>query len=191
MLCASLGTLTPDMASSLKQAGLNNYHHNLETAPSHFDRICSTHDLNQDIQTLKIIRDKGLRICSGGIIGLGETWQQRIELAQTLQELHVDSIALNFLNPIPGTPLQNYPILEPLQALKCIAIYRLINREKDLVVCGGREVSLRDYQSWVFLAGANGLMIGNYLTTQGRSIESDLEMIRDFGLKTITPSYLG
>ena len=181
--CASLGTLNPDMANCLKQAGLTNYHHNLETAPSHFHRICSTHDVDGDIQTLKTVQDSGVRICSGGIFGLGESWQQRVELALTLQELDVDSIPVNFLNPIPGTPLQNYPILAPLEALQCIAIYRLINREKDIVVCGGREVTLKDYQSWVFLAGANGLMIGNYLTTQGRSIEADMEMIRDFGLK--------
>ncbi len=184
-VCASLGTLTPDMAHSLKQAGLNNYHHNLETAPSYFQDICSTHELNQDIQTLKTVQESGVRVCSGGIIGLGETWRQRVELALTLQELDVDSIPLNFLNPIPGTPLQNHPILRPLDALKSIAIYRLINRDKDIVICGGREVTLKDYQSFIFLAGANGLMIGNYLTTQGRSAERDLEMIRDFGLEPI------
>ncbi|MFW6415687.1 MAG: biotin synthase BioB [Thermodesulfobacteriota bacterium] len=183
--CASLGTLTPDMAQSLRQAGLTNYHHNLETAPSYFANICTTHAVDEDIQTLQTVQDSGLRICSGGIMGLGESWQQRVELALTLQELNVDSIPLNFLNPIPGTPLQDNPILGALDALKCIAVYRLINRDKDIVVCGGREVTLKDYQSWVFLAGANGLMIGNYLTTQGRSIEADLEMIREFGLNLI------
>ncbi len=183
-VCASLGTLTPDMAKSLKQCGVTNYHHNLETAESYFDQICTTHDYDDDIETIKIVQDAGMRICSGGIMGLGETWEQRIELAFTLKELDVDSIPLNFLNPIPGTPMAKRSLLSPMEALKSIALYRLINPEKDIVICGGREVTLKEFQSWVFMAGANGLMVGNYLTTKGRDIETDMEMIRQMGLET-------
>lgn len=181
--CASLGMLTPEMAKRLHQAGLDNYHHNLETAPSHFDKICSTHGYREDIQTIKAVQSNGLRICSGGIMGLCENWEQRAELAFELRKLQVNSIPVNFLNPIPGTPLQDRPLLAASEALKCIALFRLINPNKDIVICGGREVTLQDYQSRIFWAGANGLMIGDYLTTPGRSVYEDLEMIQSLGLK--------
>ena len=181
-VCASLGNLTQDMAISLKQCGLTNYHHNLETAESFFDQVCTTHAYEDDLKTIKLVQEAGLKICSGGIMGLGETWEQRIELALCLQNLNVDCIPLNFLHPVPGTPLANQSLLAPLEAVKSIALYRLINPEKDIVICGGREVSLKEYQSWVFLAGANGLMVGNYLTTKGRDIQTDLEMIKEMGL---------
>ncbi|RPJ81690.1 MAG: biotin synthase BioB, partial [Deltaproteobacteria bacterium] len=127
----------------------------------------------------------GLRICSGGILGLGESWEQRIELAATLRDLNVDSIPINFLNPIPGTKLENRPLVKPMEALKSIAIFRMMNPEKDIPICGGREITLKDLQSWVFMAGANGLMIGNYLTTKGRSIDMDMEMIGNLGFTVI------
>jgi biotin synthase len=181
-VCASLGALTGDMANQLKQSGITNYHHNLETARSYFHNICTTHDYDEDILTLKEASSSGLRVCSGGIMGLGESWEQRIELAFTLKELEVDSIPINFLNPIPGTKLENRPLMKPLDALKSIALFRMINPEKDITICGGREITLKDMQSWVFVAGANGLMTGNYLTTQGRNIEMDMEMIESLGL---------
>lgn len=181
-VCASLGTLSPEFALCLKQSGVTNYHHNLETARSFFDQICTTHEYDDDIETIKIVQDAGMRICSGGIMGLGETWEQRIELAFTLKDLDVDSIPLNFLNPIPGTPLEKRGLLSPMEAVKCIALYRLINPEKDIAICGGREITLREYQSWIFMAGANGLMIGNYLTTAGRDIDTDMNMIKEMGL---------
>ena len=106
----------------------------------------------------------------------------RAELAFTLKDLDVDSIPLNFLNPIPGTRMENSPLLSPMEALKCIALFRLINPEKDITICGGRERTLKDFQSWVFMAGANGLMIGDYLTTKGRSVDMDMDMILDLGL---------
>lgn len=181
-VCASVGGLTEPLARQLKESGVSNYHHNLETARSHFDEICTTHDYDDDIQTVKIAQSAGLRACSGGIMGMGESWEQRVELAFTLKELDVDSIPLNFLNPIPGTRMEDMPLLPPMEALKVIALFRIINPEKDIPICGGRERTLKDFQSWVFMAGANGLMIGDYLTTAGRNIEMDIEMIKDMGL---------
>ncbi len=181
-VCASLGALNGDTAIQLKQSGITNYHHNLETSASYFHNICTTHEYDEDIFTLKQAASSGLRVCSGGILGLGESWAQRVELAFTLKELEVDSIPLNFLNPIPGTKLENRSVMRPLDALKSIAIFRMINPEKDITICGGREVTLKDLQSWIFAAGANGLMTGNYLTTKGRNIETDMEMIESLGL---------
>lgn len=182
-ICASLGGLTEPMARQLKESGITTYHHNLETARSHFDKICTTHDYDEDVATVQIAQSAGLKVCSGGILGLGESWEQRVELAFTLKELDVDSIPINFLNPIPGTPMETRPLLSPMEALKCIALFRMINPEKDITICGGRERTLRDYQSWIFLAGANGFMIGDYLTTKGRNTAMDIEMIKDMGLR--------
>jgi biotin synthase len=178
-VCASLGILTEPMAQKLKEGGITVYHHNLETARSYFDKVCTTHDYEEDIQTVKFAKSIGLKVCCCGILGLGETWEQRVELAFTLKELDVDGIPINFLNPIPGTKMEDRPLMSPMEALKCIALFRFINPEKNILICGGREVTLRDYQSWIFTAGANGLMIGNYLTTQGRDARMDMDMIKE------------
>jgi biotin synthase len=178
-VCASLGMLTGAMALRLVEGGIAVYHHNLETSRSFFDEVCTTHNYDEDIETVKLAKAAGMKVCSGGILGLGETWEQRVELAFTLKELDVDGIPINFLNPIAGTRMENRPLLKPLEALKCIAIFRFINPDKNILICGGREVTLRDYQSWAMLAGANGLMIGNYLTTQGRNIKMDIDMVKD------------
>lgn len=178
-VCASLGILTEQMARKIKEGGITVYHHNLETARSYFDQVCTTHSYDEDIDTVKYAKSSGLKVCSGGILGLGETWEQRIELAFTLKELDVDGIPINFLNPIPGTRMEDRPLMSPMDALKCIALFRFINPEKDIMVCGGREAALRDYQSWILTAGANGLMIGNYLTTQGRKIDMDITMVEE------------
>ena len=185
-LCASVGLLNPAAARKLKAAGITRYHHNLETARSHFDAICSTHDYDDDIQTLEVAKEAGLAVCSGGIFGMGESWEQRVELAFTLKELDVDSVPINFLNPIKGTRLQDRPLLPPMEALKVIALYRFIHPQKDIPICGGREATLKDFQSWLFGAGANGLMVGNYLTTLGRSMEMDFDMIQALGLSDAT-----
>jgi biotin synthase len=178
-VCASLGMLTEAMARRLAEGGIAVYHHNLETPRSFFNEVCTTHNYDEDIETVKLAKAAGMKVCSGGILGLGETWEQRVELAFTLKELDVDGIPINFLNPIAGTRMENRPLLKPLEALKCIAIFRFINPDKNILICGGREVTLRDYQSWAMLAGANGLMIGNYLTTQGRNIKMDIDMVKD------------
>lgn len=176
-VCGSLGMLTKNQAMALKQSGMTNYHHNLETAESFFDKICTTHTYAEDIETLKAATASGLLACSGCILGLGETWAQRVELAFTLKALNVTRIPINFLNPIAGTRLENQSPMDPMDALKSIALFRFINPQTDITICGGREHTLKDYQSWIFMAGANGVMIGNYLTTRGRDIQMDLEMI--------------
>jgi biotin synthase len=181
-ICSSLGVLTEERARQLRESGVTSYHHNLETAGSFFDQICTTHDYEEDLQTARIAKAAGFRVCCGGILGLGETWEQRVELAVTLRGLDVDSIPINFLNPIPGTRMAEKPLLPPMEALKCIALFRFLNPRKDITICGGRETTLRDLQSWIFMAGANGLMVGNYLTTQGRDIRADMAMIKDLGL---------
>ncbi len=181
-LCASVGLLTAGAARQLRAAGITRYHHNLETARSHFETICSTHDYDDDIETVRVAKAAGMVVCSGGIFGMGESWAQRVELAFTLRELDVDSVPINFLNPIQGTRLADHPLLPPMEALKVIALYRFIFPDKDITICGGREATLKDFQSWVFAAGANGLMVGNYLTTQGRNLEADLEMIAGMGM---------
>lgn len=182
-LCASVGLLTARSARQLKAAGITRYHHNLETARSYFEHICTTHTYDDDIETIRLAQQAGLVVCSGAIFGMGENWAQRVELAFTLKELDVDSVPVNFLNPISGTSLEDRPLLPPLEALKCIALYRFIHPKRDITVCGGREATLKDFQSWIFAAGANGVMVGNYLTTKGRSIDSDLEMIAEMGLE--------
>ncbi len=178
----SLGMLDLDTALLLKEAGAITYHHNLETARSFFPAICTTHDYEDDVQTVRNAKQAGLKVCSGGIFGLGESVAQRIELALTLRELDVDSVPINFLNPIPGTRLEHAEFLTPLACLQAIALFRMLLPRKRIRVCGGRERNLRDLQSWLFMAGADGFMIGNYLTTSGRDEQQDRQMLRDLEL---------
>ncbi len=182
--CASLGALSLRDTLFLLSCGLRTIHHNLETARSYFPSICTTHDYEDDVRSVREAKLAGARVCSGGVFGIGETPEGRVELAATLRELAVDSIPVNFLNPIPGTPLAGVKNLSPFDCLKIIAMLRLFNPSRDVIVCGGRMENLRDLQSLIFAAGANGLMIGNYLTTPGRSAASDLLMIEDMGLRT-------
>jgi biotin synthase len=138
------------------------------------------------VQTILAAQRAGFEICAGGIFGLGETPEQRIELAFTLRDLNVDSIPLNFLNPVAGTPAEDYSLLPPLEILKIIALFRFVLPQKDIRVCGGREVCLRTLQPLLYLAGANGTMVGNYLTTSGRNPDTDLQEMHDLGF---TPRY--
>ncbi len=179
--CASIGMLDSERAKRLKDVGLFRYHHNLETARSNFDNICSTHDYDDDIETVKNAKNAGLSVCSGGIIGLGETMEQRIEMAYTLKELDVDSVPINILNPIDGTPMSSAEPLSPLEILITIALYRFILPDKDIKLCGGKEKNLRQLLPFAIEAGCNSLMTGNYLTTLGRNAAKDIEMIIDLG----------
>jgi biotin synthase len=180
--CASLGHLSPDALRRLKEAGLGRYHHNLETAESYFPEICTTRRYSDAFETILAAKEAGLSVCSGGIFGMGEDPAQRIELLAKLRELDVDSVPLNFLQPIPGTRLEGREPLPALDCLKAVAVARLMMPPKEIRVCGGREHNLRDLQSWIFVAGADGMMVGGYLTVSGRGVEDDLQMIRDAGM---------
>lgn len=176
---ASLGILDESTARALAEAGCVTYHHNLETARSFFPQICTTHDYEEDVATVRLAKAAGMKVCCGGIFGLGEAPEQRVELAETLRELAVDSVPLNFLNPIAGTPLAGQRQLTPMDCLRIIALFRYFLPTTPISVCGGREPNLREFQSWIFLAGASGTMVGNYLTTSGRDRDTDLQMLHD------------
>lgn len=180
--CASLGVLDADSATLLKNMGLENYHHNLECAESFFDQVCSTHSYQENIDTVQAARAAGLRVCSGGILGMGESLDQRIELAATLRELGVESVPLNFLSPQAGTPFGDRAPMEPLEILQSIAVFRYMLPRAEIRIAGGRQF-LRDLQSMIFMAGASGVMIGDYLTTAGRRVEDDLRMLEDLRLR--------
>lgn len=187
--CASLGLMSREALAELQAAGLQSVHHNLETARSFHDRIVSTHSYDDEVETIRAAKSLGMYTCSGGIFGMGETWAQRVELGLDLRDLDVDSVPLNFLNPRPGTPLGERHELSAEDCLKIIALYRLILPTKDLVVCGGRSVNLGERQTEIFRAGANGVMLGNYLTTAGRPALDDLQMLEAEGLVIRPPPH--
>ncbi len=178
----SIGTITSTMAKKLVSSGVEMINHNLETSEGYYKNICTTHTYKDRVETIEIAKKEGLRICSGGIFGVGENVEDRLDLAFKLKELDVDTIPLNFLNPAKGTPSSSGKPLEPMEILKIIAVFRYIIPGKELKVAGGREENLRDVQSWMFYAGANSTMIGDYLTTKGKLPEDDLQMIKDLGL---------
>ena len=180
--CASFGMLGEKELSILRSAGLDRYHHNLETSEGFFSRICSTHSYADKLRTINAVKSVGLSICSVGIFGMGESWQDRIDMAFLLRELDVDSVPINFLVPIKGTPFDNREPLHPFEALKIISLYRYIFPQKEIRICGGRMQILGEFNSMVFLAGADSLLIGNYLTTSGRNYEDDFKLIEIYGL---------
>lgn len=180
-VCASLGILTLEQAKALKEVGVTRYHSNLETAGSYFPDICTTHTYEDKFVTIKNAQAAGLRVCSGGILGLGETPQQRVEMAFTLKELGIDSVPLNLLTPIAGTPFADNAPITPLEVLRTFAVYRFILPKAQIRTAGGREVNLRDLQALALNGGASGIMIGGYLTTAGRGTEKDLQMLKDLG----------
>lgn len=187
--CASLGLMSRDALAELKEAGLQSVHHNLETARSFHAEIVKTHSYDDEVDTIKAAKSLGMYTCCGGIFGMGESWEQRIELAMELRELDVDSVPLNFLNPRPGTPLAQGGELNADDCLKIISLFRLVLPTKDLIVCGGRAVNLGEQQDEIFRAGANGVMLGNYLTTAGRKAELDLDMLEREGLVIRPPPH--
>ena len=180
--CATLGMLSLSELEMLKEAGLHRYHHNLETSEAFFKEICTTHTFREKIKVIEAAKSLSLSVCSGGIFGIGESWEDRIDMAFALKDLRVNSVPINFITPVYGTPLGDTELLNPMEALKIISIYRLILPESEIRICGGRPNTLRDLNSYIFMAGADGLLIGNYLTTSGRNPEDDLQMIKDTGL---------
>lgn len=183
--CASLGSLTDDQLTALKQAGLKRFHHNLETSESFFPNVCSTHTFADRLAALRRARAAGLEICAGGILGLGESTEQRVEFAVTLAREQVGSIPLNFHVAIPGTPLDKLMPMRPLEILRTIAMFRLTNPEAEIKVCAGR-CHLRDLQCMIFNAGATGMMIGPLLTIAGREVDDDLRMLKDLEMEPVT-----
>jgi biotin synthase len=175
----SLGLLTREQARTLVDAGVEMYNHNLEACRSYFPRICTTHSYDDRVETCRVAKDAGMELCCGGILGMGETPRQRVELAFELRDLDPDEIPINFLNPRPNTPLADQPLLAPFEALRGLALFRLVFPDKLLRYAGGREVVLRDLQAMGLLAGANGLIVGNYLTTIGRPAAEDRQMLAD------------
>ncbi len=178
-VCASLGALDEASFLTLREAGLTRYHHNIETSERFYPNIVTTHDYTERTKTVKAAKALGLEVCSGGIIGMGETWQDRMDMANLLKELDVDSVPLNFLVPIKGTPLENIQLISSEEAIRTIALFRFILKDKTIKIAAGRESALRDHQESLYMAGANGMLIGGYLTIAGRPVEDDHALIEE------------
>jgi biotin synthase len=180
---ASLGIIKKQaVADRLKEAGLECYGHNLESSRRFFPQTCTTHTFDDRLETMGYLKKAGIKICSGGIIGMGETREDRCDLAFELKAIGANVVPVNILNPIPGTPFAKNPPLSVMEILKTIACFRFILPRKEIMIAGGRTVNLRDAQSMIFAAGASALMVGNYLTTLNQPVEKDLQMLQDLGL---------
>ncbi len=178
-VAVSAGILDEEQAGRLAEAGVHKYNHNLEAARSFFPRIVSTHSFEDRWQTLELVRENGMEVCSGGIVGMGETPAQRAELALQLARFRPTETPLNFLNPRPGTPLEGEAPITAREALHAIALFRLVLPWTLLRYAGGREIALKDLQAAGILGGVNGMIIGNYLTTLGRTPQDDLKMLAE------------
>jgi len=181
-ICACLGLLTAEQAKRLKACGVDRVNHNLNTSEEYYAKICTTHTHADRVQTLHHVRDAGLEVCSGGIIGMGETHDDVISMAMQLRELKAESIPINFLNSIDGTPLQKTTELTPQDCLRTLAMFRLVNPTSELRISGGRELHLRTLQP-LGLYAANSMFVGDYLTTSGQAPEQDYQIVRDLGFE--------
>ena len=178
-VAASLGILTKEQAQRLAEGGVHRYNHNLETARSFFPQIVSTHSWEERYDTCTLVRETGMELCCGMLLGMGENNEQRLEMLMQLREVDPAEVPLNFLNPRPGTPLGDRPLVEPLEAIKWISLFRLALPEVILRYAGGREVTLRELQAMGLTSGINALIVGNYLTTLGRDPRQDIVMLKD------------
>ncbi|MGI0040062.1 MAG: biotin synthase BioB [Nitrososphaera sp.] len=179
----SLGFMTPERARRLKALGVKRYNHNLEAAESYFQKICTTHDFSDRMNTARIVKEAGLELCCGGILGMGETERQRIELAFSIASLNPDEVPMNILIGREGTPMEGMGTIDPVDAIKAIAVWRFIMPKTILKIAGGREVHLKDKERLALKAGANGIITGGYLTTGGNQPNKDIAMIKEIGLK--------
>lgn len=184
-VCASLGILTVEQMQRLADAGLTRYNHNLETSERYYGQIVTTHKYADRINTVKAAKQASLGVCCGGLFGIGETHADRIDMALVLRDLEIDMVPMNFLHPIEGTPLANAEEIPPKEILRIIALYRFILPRAHLKAAGGRVLNLRDMQSWIFPAGVTAILTGDYLTTAGRSVKEDMQMLKDMGLEAI------
>jgi biotin synthase len=183
-ICACLGLLTPEQARALKDCGVDRVNHNLNTGESFYGSICTTHTFADRLATLHAVRDAGLEMCSGGIVGMGERRQDVVDMAFALRDLGVQSIPINFLNPIEGTPLAGRRDLNPRYCLKVLAMFRLANPDSELRIGGGREMHLGSMQA-LGLYAANSIFVGDYLTTKGQPPDADFQMIQDLGFEIV------
>jgi biotin synthase len=187
-VCASMGLVKPSQLKILREAGAENYHCNIETSPSNFANLCSTHTLEDKMQTIQAARKAGFRICSGGIIGMGETMSQRIEMALFLQQHNVFSIPLNILSPIPNTPLAHIPLISEREIMRTIAFFRFINPKAYLRFSGGRARLSRETQQQCLKIGINAAITGDLLTTTGAKINADMQMFKAAGFDLMSNS---
>jgi biotin synthase len=181
-ICTSLGLLNDEQARRLFEAGVTRFNHNLEASRNFFPQVCQTHHYDDRVATVKAAKNAGMEACCGGIMGMGETFEDRIDLAYELRELEVESIPVNFLDPRPGTPLGHLPRLKPIECLKLLAMFRFVNPSRDIRVAAGREVNLRDMQA-LALYPANSMFTEGYLTTGGQGYNKDIQMIEDAGFR--------
>ncbi|WP_166245582.1 biotin synthase BioB [Paenibacillus turpanensis] len=181
-ICACLGILSQEQAERLKEAGVDRYNHNINTSASNFSNITKTHSYDDRVATVEKAKAAGISPCSGVIVGMGESDADIVEMAYALREIDADSIPVNFLNSIPGTPLEGYANLNPRKCLKVLALFRFMNPTKEIRVSGGREVNLRSLQP-LGLYAANSVFVGDYLTTEGQEANADHRMIEDLGFE--------
>ncbi|KYP82027.1 biotin synthase BioB [Ferroacidibacillus organovorans] len=181
-ICCCMGLITQEDADTLADAGVHRFNHNLNTSEGHYDRICSTHAYEDRVDTIEHVKTAGMSPCSGIIVGMGETEEDVVDVAFELQDLDVDSIPVNFLNPIDGTPLEGMRVLDPRYCLKVLAMFRFVNPTKEIRVSGGREINLRSLQP-LSLYAANSIFVGDYLTTGGQEPVADWKMIEDLGFE--------
>ncbi|MBW3641011.1 MAG: biotin synthase BioB [Actinobacteria bacterium] len=181
-IACSLGMLTQAQVDELSALGVHRYNHNLETARSHFPQVVTTHTWQERWQTLQMVREAGMEVCCGGILGMGETLEQRAEFAAQLAVLDPDEVPLNFLNPRPGTPFGDLPVMSADEALRAVAVFRLALPRTILRFAGGREITLGDLARDGMLGGINAVIVGNYLTTLGRPATEDLDMLRELSM---------
>lgn len=181
--CCALGEVTLEQAQELKEAGVTRYNHNLEASENFYPQIVTTHSWGDRVETVKNLKAAGIQACTGGIVGMGESWEDRIDLALSLRELEVESVPLNLLNPRSGTPLEERPKLDPDEALKTIAIFRFILPQQIIRYAGGREAVMGELQALGLKAGINAMLIGHYLTTLGQPPEQDRAMLEALGLQ--------
>ena len=181
-ICRCLGLLTPEQARQLKACGVDRVNHNLNTSESYYADICTTHTYQDRVNTLHAVRDAGIELCSGGIVGMGESDADVVRMAFALRDLEVESIPVNFLNPIDGTPLAGSSRLNPRYCLKVLAMFRFVNPSRELRIAGGRELHLGSLQA-LGLYPANSVFVGDYLTTKGQAPEADYRMIEELGFQ--------